>query len=1251
MAKQRTIQFNPVKNFALFSSHWIENRLRSEPEWTELEGRARQALEELRRLWAIQRGRVAQFGNEAALEHAFIQPVFELLGWKAIYQTFLQGRKPDYALFLDDAALDRALVAGRNSSDFWDHPKVVSDAKAWHVSLDRPTFVGNQREYPPQQIEWYLDRSHLDYGILTNGRLWRLIPRQYTGQQRRFQTYLECDLPAVLEALRDTSILIEDFMEFFLFFSPAAFEERDGRKPLIVRAVEGSSEYRLGVGESLKQRTYRALELCIEGLLTLPANGLNPSDHLRLCREQSFVLLYRLLFIMFAEDRRLLPYRVNQTYTNNRSMGRHRDDVASRLDRAADHRSEEYSSETTDLWGDLQDLFDLVDRGHRTYGVPAYNGGLFDPAEHPFLAEKRIADYYMARIIDQLSRAPDPEHLQAGLFRVDYRDLAIQHLGSIYEGLLELHPHHASERMIVVTRRTQGRLEELVLPATGEAPEGYSTTDISYRPGTVYLQTDKGERRASGSYYTPDHIVDHIVYQAINPLLRKIEGELEREIAEAESDADHSLATGLRRAFDERALKLRILDPAMGSAHFLIRACQYLGEEIATHPYCREIGDEQIDNEESAVSYWKRRVAECCLYGVDLNGLAVELAKLALWLETVAINRPLTFLDHHLRRGNSLVGARLAELGTMPGEIVLLESAVSLQVESQLPVLLEPLAEIRNTPSETVEQIKKKERLNKVCANRREPFRLLADVWASAFVDRQVADEQYQQAVDTVAQPRKFAAIAEQDWFAKAIALARRADFDPFHWELEFLEVFYNEHGRRADAGFDAVIGNPPYEVLSELESGRDLAAFRRFIEHEPVYEPSRTGKNNLYKLFICRALELLAENGYMGFITPMAVLGDKITAEVRRQIIKVAAFTGVDAFPQKDNPANRVFPEAKLSTAVFTLKRRPSEQEAFRVRVHLGRTLNEVSPSYQLSTADIPLYDPVNFTIASCAQADWDLATRIMRTGRMARLSTFAEFFQGEVNETNERARGNLVDGPDRGKLVTRGASICLYVPRAASQGSDLYLNVERFLENKGEDTKAFHHRYRRVCWQESSPQNNFRRVIAALVPRGEFCNHKINCLPEHTSRQPLEFMLGLLNSKLIDWYFRLGSTNAAVSHYQVGNLPCPAFDDRNANAEELEEIERLVSSGALDVAYELIRPGLGEPPFSQAVRGAIIAAVNHIIGLERDRGEIRRVERSALHPSARPFQEFIDRLLYRMAGIAEDEARNLEIRLENMM
>lgn len=172
-----------------------------------------------------------------------------------------------------------------------------------------------------------------------------------------------------------------------------------------------------------------------------------------------------------------------------------------------------------------------------------------------------------------------------------------------------------------------------------------------------------------------------------------------------------------------------------------------------------------------------------------------------------------------------------------------------------------------------------------------------------------------------------------------------------------------------------------------------------------------------------------------------------------------------------------------------------------FVARVHPGRMIEPNSPSLKLSTASIPLYDPANFTIVSCSQDDWDLATRIMQSGRMTRLKEFTEFFQGEVNETNERAKGNLTLNPDDGKLVTRGASVCLYILRDASQGEDLFLRVDKFLDGKGEHTKAFHHQYPRIGVQESSPQNNFRRVISAFIPAGQFCNHKVNYLPEHTS------------------------------------------------------------------------------------------------------------------------------------------------------
>jgi hypothetical protein len=672
---QQHLPLGYLRNSDLLSTHWLENRLPREPEWEEFGEAARALLERLSRLWQTEQHRVDRY-NEQGLEHAFIQPVFEELGWKLNYQTFLRGRKPDYALFLDDASLDAALQAGRNSQDYWQYPTVVADAKAWPVSLDRPSVIQNKREYPPEQIEWYLNQSLLNFAILTNGRLWRLIPRELGPQQRRFQTYLEFDLAGLLNAwnsapsLLDQPLLLDDFLRFYLLFSPLGFREVGERTPLIQRAVQGSSEYRLGVGESIKERAFEALRLCAEGFLAYAPNNLAPATDLALCREQSFVFLYRLLFLFYAEDRRLLPYRRNRLYTNNRSLGRHRDEIAGRIDRVEAGLEADYARDSTALWQDLADLFDLVDRGHRSYEVPAYNGGLFDRDEHPFLAEKQMADWHLARVIDQLSRAPDRPTPGADLFRVDYHDLAIQHLGGIYEGLLELQPHYATQEMIVIRRRTRDEQSEKVVPASDFAtPAGatqhraYQPTGVKYAAGAVYLLTDKGERRASGSFYTPDHIVDYIMQRTLGPLCEEIGAQLRREVEEIEmqlaacAEGDRApLAerlAQLHQDYDNRVLQLCVLDPAMGSGHFLIRACQYLAEEIATHPLTFDEHAVTAQGDEPSLTYWKRQVAERCLYGVDMNRMAVELAKLALWLETVAAEQPLTFLDHHLRHGNS----------------------------------------------------------------------------------------------------------------------------------------------------------------------------------------------------------------------------------------------------------------------------------------------------------------------------------------------------------------------------------------------------------------------------------------------------------------------------------------------------------------------------------------------------------------------------------------------------------------------
>jgi len=553
---------SPFKNSELFSTHWLTHRLQSEPEWQELRAGADSALSSIAKLWKAQATRVQHYGSEQALEAAFIQPVLKILGWELIYQPHLRGRRPDYALFQSEESLQLAVDAGRTNPDFWKYPVAVADSKDWNISLDRPTIVNQQREYPPEQIEWYLDRSQLNYALLTNGKTWRLIPREHPGQPR-FQTYFQCDLVALLEERlsRQPTLLqvddsVDDFLRFFLFFSPSALVSQYKRVPLVERARAGSTEYRIGVGDSLRNRVFQALELCIEGFLSHKDNQLIPKTHIELCREQSLILLYRLLFILYAEDRGLLPYKINHTYTENRSLGRLRDLVAKRLDRIGERRDPDFSKTKSELWTDLQSLFEGIDTGLGRYGIPAYNGGLFDPNVHPFLRQKVLPDFYLARVIDHLGRAPDPSHPQAGLSRVDYRDLAIQHLGNIYEGLLERKPLIAEQVMIEV-RATRGDHRVNLIAENAPPEKGMETTGRRIPKGSVYLEVDRSERRSTGSYYTPNDIVDFIVEKTIGPLCDEFDVHLRKE-SETTQEHSHSAHATEPHGINQRSHSLEV---------------------------------------------------------------------------------------------------------------------------------------------------------------------------------------------------------------------------------------------------------------------------------------------------------------------------------------------------------------------------------------------------------------------------------------------------------------------------------------------------------------------------------------------------------------------------------------------------------------------------------------------------------------------------------------------------------------------
>jgi hypothetical protein len=256
-------------------------------------------------------------------------------------------------------------------------------------------------------------------------------------------------------------------------------------------------------------------------------------------------------------------------------------------------------------------------------------------------------------------------------------------------------------------------------------------------------------------------------------------------------------------------------------------------------------------------------------------------------------------------------------------------------------------------------------------------------------------------------------------------------------------------------------------------------------------------------------------------------------------------------------------------------------------------------------------------------------------------------------VNETTDGKRHALSTLAEDGPLVLRGSNVSLYALRAASQGETLFLRESAYLEGKKPDSKAFHGRQSRIGFQRSSPQNNFRRIVACFIPPNQYCFDTISYIPQSHSQLLLYVLLALLNSKLLDWYFRLGSTNSKVNEYQFNNLPCPIFTDAEAphgNDLLVRAFDALRTDGP-DAAVDVLVGLLDRPPFSRTVASAIARATEKIMKFECKRGQIARSERSELSDSANPYQQFIDMVLFRMAGLSAPEAKGLEYRLSTML
>jgi len=792
----------------LFSDHYLKARLQKNSWWPS-DAEAEPTWRFCKELYE-KRYLACAKNNEAFTRQELLDKILEKLGFAWTDNLGLpdQDAEPDYILFSSGEEKEKVIEASKQQR----YAASVGILEAKKVNHPLSQISKHQRRYPHQQIRDYLNEAQvLTWGILTNGNEWRLYTRDAKPSQ-----FFALNFEVAIKSLGD-------FKFFLALFSAAAFTRDAQGKCRLDQIRETALATQAELEADLRARIFTIVEILANGFFERPENKITDADLPRLY-ENCLIFLYRLLFILYAEGRLLLPVEPkSRKYYKQLSLAR----LLTPLKNYT-----EYDSQTqTRFYRDIHALSLVINgsdkKANDEFGVPRYNGGLFDPDRYPLLKEWAVADAVLAEVLRQLMFTPEKGGQKFIPFEsVDYADLSVQQLGSIYEGLLE---HH-----------------------------------FVRENGTTRLTTDKAERKATGTYYTPDYIVKYIVEQTITPLLQDIEQRGPVKAARASRKEDNSFA--------DEVLKLNICDPAMGSGHFLVEATIYLADHIVYHPTTKfqaqfSKGQSQ---DETEIAYWRRRVVESCIYGVDLNPLAVELAKLSLWLTTISSDQPLNFLDHHLRCGNSLIGAWLDQLGSLPQK-------KGRRDERQIRFTFGP--DFKRVVAETIGQIREIEALasgNVAAVKAKEkrwevevlprvaPYKKVSDLWTNTFFDGPLSEEEY------LAAAKEILVVAQEgpDRLQETVAHYHIKELDKpyFHWELEFPEVFFSEDGsHKENAGFDAVIGNPPY--VNAIELNKTLSEFEK-----PYWAKqfnSAAGAYDLYILFLEQAIKLTRTGKLCSMITP----------------------------------------------------------------------------------------------------------------------------------------------------------------------------------------------------------------------------------------------------------------------------------------------------------------------------------------------------------------------------------------------
>ena len=1001
--------------------------------------------------------------NEAVTEQEVVRPLLEALGWRDyLPQQGFSGHEdiPDHLLFADAGSKAHAIGQLEPRARFRS-ALVVQESKRLGLPLDnRDAADRASRNTPHGQILRYLETAHLAsegrirWGMLTNGVVWRLYDHR---ARPRASGYYEANLGDLTRPGREDELRVFHLLFRRDAFTPAA----DAAGTFLEDALAEGRRYEEQVARDLSTVVFeRVFPRLVRALAQAAgdAPGSDSTQPLSEVRRAALIFLYRLLFVLYAEDRGLLPVN-DSRYDDYGLRKRVRDDVARRM---AD--GDQFSSRATQYDDHLRNLFRLIDAGDPSIGLPPYNGGLFARGAAPLLETVRLPDDAVAAVVYDLShRGTDGEHRF-----VNYRDMSVQQLGSIYERLLEHEPARAAD-------------------------------------GSITIRPNPYVRKDSGSFYTPQELVDLILDHTLKPMAEERLKAFEDKAAALHSD---SRPKAQRRAelsaLDpaEAVLELKVLDPAMGSGHFLVSAVDFLSDTIAelieyapavpgwlddyASPLTGRIerirrdilqrareADWVIDEGQlTDQAIIRRMVLKRCIYGVDKNPLTVELAKVSLWLHSFTVGAPLSFLDHHLRAGDSLIGIRVHDARQ---ELSELGGLAAVSAISGAEAATQGMQRIEAMSDADVSEVRESAALFGEVEQTTADLRGLLDFlrgwhWMTAGMRKkdlvpfrapliEALEADLHNAFHLLArgpEDGEHASPAFRQLWRDARAIADREGF--LHWEAAFPGVWQYWQNARPAGGFDAVIGNPPWDQIEQQENEwfaiRDkelalaqtgaarkriikqrveekeglaleyeavrkrAAAMRSFFRSSNDYPLLSGGRVNLYSLFVERALHLVKPDGLVGLLTPSGIYADKTAARFFKSVSTDGRVGGLFDFENRrlgtDLPP--FFPDVdsrfKFCALIVGGVARRFDETRCAFFLHDNAEIDDADRCFPLSPSDFARVNPNTGTAPVFrTRRDAEITRRIYdghevlvnRSGGEERKAWPVRFMQGLFNMTSD--------------------------------------------------------------------------------------------------------------------------------------------------------------------------------------------------------------------------------------------------------